>query len=460
MRKPSPEHDKSLFDQIKHDVQDLAEQVRREHGDEFAQIFDRAKDEWRKFSSDFRSKAGEWREHANKHHAAARMYRSRHQAAFGQWPDVHEDGEAHFAFWAKRTRRTRGLLFVRLVVVFGFLGFLLLGGTVVTVWIASQILRTAGQLAGVAWFVGFLLAVGFLVGGGVIGYVAFQRVAAPLADVMQAADLVADGDLSVRVPVPERSPEQFVRLVRSFNRMTEEIQRADQQRRNLTADVAHELRTPLHIIQGNLEGILDGIYAPTEEHIMATLSETRALARLVEDLRTLSLAEAGQLPMEHADVDVAELLADAGTSFSGQAELAGISLEVRTEGSPDRMVIRGDAMRLDQVLSNLLGNALRHTPSGGTISLSACPSEDGVRITVRDTGEGIPKADLPYVFQRFWRGDRARTHSGGGGSGLGLAIARQLVQSHGGEIGVESEPGKGTTFVLDLPSAGVHPGPS
>ena len=277
---------------------------------------------------------------------------------------------------------------------------------------------------------------------------------------MQAADLVAEGDLSVRVPVPERSPEQFVRLVRSFNRMTDEIQRADQQRRNLTADVAHELRTPLHIIQGNLEGILDGVYLPNDDHIMATLSETRTLARLVDDLRTLSRAEAGQLPMETEDVNVAELLSDVGTSFSGQAEICGIQLRVSVEAEPNKMVVRGDAMRLDQVLSNLMGNALRHTPEGGTITLGARPIDDYVRITVRDTGEGIRKEDLPYVFQRFWRGDRSRSHAGGGGSGLGLAIAKQLVQSHGGSIGVTSELGKGTTFALDLPLRGESAGRS
>jgi two-component system OmpR family sensor kinase/two-component system sensor histidine kinase BaeS len=281
---------------------------------------------------------------------------------------------------------------------------------------------------------------------------AFRDIATPLADVMSAADAVAEGDLSVRVPA--RGPHEFGRLARSFNRMIAELERADQQRRNLTADVAHELRTPLHIIQGNLEGVLDGVYEPTADHIGATLEETRLLTRLVEDLRTLSLAEAGQLVLVQEWVDVAELLADVGTSFSGQAEAAGIDLGVEIEGEPSDLTITGDAGRLDQVLSNLMANAVRYTHSGGSITLQAGPLNDGIRIIVRDTGEGIPAGDVPYVFDRFWRGDRSRSHAGGAGSGLGLAIARQLVQAHGGRIEVESALGEGTTFTIELPMGG------
>jgi two-component system sensor histidine kinase BaeS len=276
---------------------------------------------------------------------------------------------------------------------------------------------------------------------------AFRGIATPLAGVMSAADAVAEGDLSVRVP--ERHPGEFGRLAASFNHMVAELERADQRRRNLTADVAHELRTPLHIIQGNLEGVLDGVYEPTEAHLNATLDETRLLSRLVEDLRTLSLAEAGQLPLHLEAVDVDELLADVRTSFSGQAEAAGI--EVCVEGTGGPLTLTADVGRLDQVLSNLMSNALRHTPSGGTIRLRAEPIGGGVRIVVQDSGEGIPPEDLPYIFDRFWRGDRARTRGGGVGSGLGLAIARQLVRAHGGRIGVESILGEGSTFTLELP---------
>ena len=353
-----------------------------------------------------------------------------------------------------------------------------------------------GQTAVLVWVggCGLSLALPLLAVG--LATRAFRGIATPLADVMAAADAVAEGDLSVRVQVSKHGPREFGRLAESFNRMTEELERADQRRRNLTADVAHELRTPLHIIQGNLEGILDDVYAPSAEHIGATLEETCTLARLVDDLRTLSLAEAGQLPLNREPVDVIELLADVSTSFSGQAEAAGIDLRVEpalsavegpalpprvlvavslsngADGGPSSMTIVADVGRLDQVLSNLMANALRHTPSGGVITLRAepvlsavegpalstveGPVHDGVRIIVRDTGEGIPAEDLPYIFDRFWRGDRSRSHASGAGSGLGLAIARQLVQAHGGRIGVESGVGQGTTFTIELPVGGNY----
>jgi signal transduction histidine kinase len=280
---------------------------------------------------------------------------------------------------------------------------------------------------------------------------AFRRFGMPLVDVMAAADAVAEGDFSVRVR--EDIPGEFGQLARSFNRMTAELAEAEQQRRNLTADVAHELRTPLHIIQGNLEGILDGVYQPTDEHISATLEETQLLARLVSDLQTLSLAESGQLPLYKEQVEIKDLLEDTLTSFAGPAGEEGVELAVDPAADGAGLTISADSDRLSQVLNNLVANALRYTPSGGKITLRAESVSGGVRLEVADTGQGIAGEDLPHIFDRFWKADRSRARREGAGSGLGLAIARQLVQAHGGQIHAASQLGQGTTFTIELPTS-------
>jgi len=313
------------------------------------------------------------------------------------------------------------------------LGFLLAGQGTLAIGRAELILLLACIAAPV------LLVILFA------GALVYRRVGSPLAEMMAAADAVAGGDLSARVG--ERGRGDMGRLARRFNRMTAELERAEQARRNLTADVAHELRTPLQIIQGNLEGTLDGVYEPTPEHLRATLDETRRLGRLVGDLQTLSLVEAGQLPLYPREVDAADLLEDVALRFMAQAAEAGVTLKTQAGGP---LPLHVDPDRLEQVLSNLTANALRHTPSGGRVMLAARAGGDGVELAVTDTGDGIPEADLPYVFDRFWRGDRARGRATGG-SGLGLAIARQLVRAHGGTIRAESAAGAGSAFIVYLP---------
>ena len=351
--------------------------------------------------------------------------------------------------WHRHRHPQRGPLFLRFVFMFGLMVLLVVGGMAALASLLARLFGGGAETTVLTWAGGCGLSLALPVLAGFLALRVFRGVATPLADVMAAADAVAEGDLSARVPVPEQGPDAFSNLAESFNRMAQELERADQQRRNLTADVAHELRNPLHIIQGNLEGILDDVYKPDDQHINVTLEETRLLARLVEDLRILSLAEAGQLPLRSDVVDVAELLADVWTSFSGQAEAVGLDLQVAVEG--DALSIIGDAGRLEQVLTNLVANAVRHTAAGGSIALHAQGTARGVRIVVQDTGEGIATEDLPFIFDRFWRGDKSRSHSRGAGSGVGLAIARRLVEAHGGRIDVESKLGEGTTFVIELP---------
>lgn len=348
------------------------------------------------------------------------------------------------------TRRKHRFLLLRFLLLMGFLALFLcmaLAFLLVALRHGSEGLPLPAPPLALREYRFLIFPLLILIVGGGLAVRAFQRFTAPLAEVMMAADAVADGDFQVRVR--ERGSPEFARLAASFNRMTEALQRADQQRRNLTADVAHELRTPLQIIQGNLEGVLDGVYEPTAEHLTATLDETRLLAHLVEDLRTLSLAEAGQLPLHLAPVDVCDVLADAATSFSGPAEAAGIALEMICDPAA-ALIVQADVARLNQILGNLLSNALRYTPEGGRITLRAAREAEGVRLEVQDTGNGIPPDDLPFIFDRFWRGDRSRAHAPGVGSGLGLAIARQLVHAHGGRITVQSIVGQGSSFQIFL----------
>jgi signal transduction histidine kinase len=259
---------------------------------------------------------------------------------------------------------------------------------------------------------------------------------------------MAAGDLGQRVPA--RSRDEIGELGRAFNHMAGDLQAADAQRRQMTADIAHELRNPLAVIRGNLEAMLDGLYPSDDEHLTPVLDETLLLQRLVEDLRLLSLAEAGQLGLTRSDIDVGQLLESVAEGARAVAEDRELTLSVETPA--DRLVLVGDAARLRQVLGNLLSNALRYTPSGGRIVLQALLHDGQARFVVSDSGPGIAPKDLPHIFDRFYRSDAARARTSGG-SGLGLAIAQALVRAHRGTIAVESEPGQGTRFIVDLPRA-------
>lgn len=341
------------------------------------------------------------------------------------------------------------VVFFMFASVFGMMFLLVAGGMAVFAFTLSRIETGAGSgsQAALIWLLGCGLSLALPGLAAWLGITAFRSIARPLASVMAAADAVAEGDLTARIEERGRGP--FKRLARSFNRMTEALARSTELRRAMLADTAHELRTPLQVIQGNLEGVIDGVYEPNTEHIQATLNETRRLARLIEDLRTLTLAEAGELPLQQAHIDLRDVLEDAVTSFSGLAESAGVILRAEVPDQP--LNLSADPTRIGQVLDNLVSNALRYTPAGGSITLAAHRREDACIVTVQDTGSGIPADQLDHVFDRFWRADPARTREDGSGGGLGLAIARQLIEAHGGTIAVESTRNIGTTFTLTLP---------
>lgn len=293
--------------------------------------------------------------------------------------------------------------------------------------------------AGAAWG-GLWLAV-ILAGLGVwLAVRTLRRTTQPIEDVMGAADKVAGGDYAVRVA--EHGPRETRDLARSFNEMTERLEHNETRRRALLADVTHELRTPLTVMQGSLEALLDGVYPRDDEHLAPILEETRVLARLVEDLRTLSLAESGALKLYKEPTDLAILIEETLASFRPQADAARVQLN--TSVPDDLPPLDLDPVRIREVLANLIGNALRHTP-GGQIEVGAALGGGRVAVRVRDNGSGIAPADLPFVFDRFYKSEQSR------GMGLGLAIARNLVAAHGGEITAESGR-DGTTIRFTLPA--------
>jgi two-component system sensor histidine kinase BaeS len=277
---------------------------------------------------------------------------------------------------------------------------------------------------------------------------ALRRAAVPLAEVMAAADRVADGDYSARVPVRAGNRGEIGRLVRTFNTMASRLETDETQRRALFADVAHELRTPLAVIRGNVEGMLDGIYPRDDERLQTVLEETEVVNRLLDDLRTLSLADAGQLSLHPEATDIANLIDDLVTGFEPRAKETGIRLTAAVAPMAPVML---DPVRIRQTLDNLVANALRHTPRGGDVTITVEPASGEVCFSVRDTGSGIPPEHLPHVFDRFWKS------ADSGGSGLGLAICRGIVEAHGGEIHAASGPGAGTSVRFTLPAPASAP---
>ena len=321
-------------------------------------------------------------------------------------------------------------------------------------WLAA---RTVGPGGGPA-LAAFLLLAGaaivillvFLVRGA-------RGIALPLDDLTEAAGRLEGGDYGARVPERRRAPRAMRQLSRAFNTMAAHLETDERQRRELLAEISHELRTPLAVLQGELEAMADGVHPLDQAHLASTLEETRVLGRLVEDLRTLALAEAGTLALHREATDLGVLVEEVAASFGAQAEAATVHLAARADA--DLPLLDVDPVRIREVMANLVANALRYAPPQSTVRLEVerrSQPDDTLgwpddaefavaRLSVIDEGAGIPPALQARIFERFVKDSESR------GSGLGLAIARQLVEAHGGRIGVTSSFAAGTDVHFELP---------
>jgi two-component system sensor histidine kinase BaeS len=304
-------------------------------------------------------------------------------------------------------------------------------------WLLSTLVGQqviTGVLPVLAFVIGLLILVRLVRG--------LWRQAVPLGDLIEAAARVEAGEVGTRVEV--RGPNEVRALARAFNAMSGRLAETDAERRRLLADVSHELRTPLTVIQGNVEGIADGLYPADRPTLERILAETRHMERLIDDLRTLSLADAGALVLDRQPTDLGALAAEVVAGFGPQADAAGVTLRADApDDLPDREL---DPLRIRQVVTNLVANALRHTPSGGQVTVVVRPVDAALELEVADTGSGMDAASAARAFDRFWRSGEAA------GAGLGLAIVRDLVQAHGGEVSLESAPGAGTVVRCRFPA--------
>jgi two-component system sensor histidine kinase BaeS len=301
---------------------------------------------------------------------------------------------------------------------------------------ALTLLSNFGPIPGVIAAVVLLVAIVALSRG-------FRRSARTMDEIVDASAGVEAGDYSKRVQVPQRGLRSVRQLARRFNTMVERLERDEDQRRTLLNDVSHELRTPLTVIAGNLEAMIDGVHAADEAHLSAILEETRVMERLIDDLRTVALSEAGTLQLHREPTDPDVLVDEVVRSFAGSAGTGGVT--VTADVPTDLPIVNVDPVRIREVLANLVTNGVRHTPAGGTVVVRGEVADDRLVLRVADTGPGIDGELLPHVFDRFVKG------AGSTGSGLGLAIARYLVTAHGGELEVESTGSAGTTFRVRLP---------
>lgn len=300
-------------------------------------------------------------------------------------------------------------------------------------------LRTAvlrsGLIAGIlAFIIAIILANGLL---------------RPVKLLTQAADSLSHGKLSARVVV--KGKDEIAHLGNSFNSMAENLEAAQTRKKAMTADIAHELRSPLAVQKAQLEAMQDGIVPINQESLQTVVDQTNFLTRLVDDLRTLALVDAGELPLELEDIDITALCAQVVERFHPQAGQQQVKLGYKNSSGKDVVLIKADPDRITQILGNLISNALHHTNEDGEITLEVTKKKDIVSISVKDNGCGIPEADLPHLFERFYKGDKSRTREKASSTGLGLSIARNLARVHGGDLNAENNNEGGANFILTLP---------
>lgn len=292
-------------------------------------------------------------------------------------------------------------------------------------------------VAGISFSLGlFMVAAAFLL---------IRRFVNPLADVIYAARAVTDGKLDTRIS--SKGPQDLRSLSDSFNEMASSLERNDRERRDMLADIAHELRAPMSVIRGRLEGIVDGIYPENGPQVATALEQAYMLERLVDDLRLLTLVESRQLHFESKPVDLGNLAQSALDLFQAEAREKNISLALNRLS--ENLIVAADAQRVEQVVANLVGNALRYVPDGGRVWIEISADENTAILSVNDSGMGIPEADLPFIFDRFWRKDKSRSRASGG-TGLGLAISRQLIEAQGGVIEARNLPEGGLQVAVSL----------
>ncbi|MBN2238601.1 MAG: HAMP domain-containing protein [Dehalococcoidales bacterium] len=280
----------------------------------------------------------------------------------------------------------------------------------------------------------------------VLGLVLTRQIIRPVKTLISGVRHIARGELNHRINV--RSRDEIGELAESFNSMASALEKTEQSRRQLTADIAHELRTPLTVIEGTVNGIIDDVFPSDEEHLSSILEQTSLLTRLINDLRDISRAESGQLELNLSATDITELVGRIVSDYRTQTGEKNISMTFTA--SPELPEIMADPFRIEQAVTNLIMNAIRHVPDNGIISVTAEERETGIEIAVIDNGEGILPEDLPHVFERFYRSGSSRSREKGG-TGLGLAIVKRMIESHGGSVSVESSPGKGADFRIFLP---------